>query len=69
MARNKDIHSLKLHETIQIENMEVTRVPGGWIYRFQSRHYQHSNSNLKGGSECAVFVPLVNNHDSSTGPK
>jgi len=57
MSRDKDIYELKLNETTRIHDMEITRVPGGWIYRFESRHYEHSN--LRGGSECAVFVPFA----------
>ncbi len=33
---NKDIYSMKLHETITVsEDILATRVPGGWIYEFQ----------------------------------
>lgn len=30
----KTIYELKLHEELQIEGFSVTRVPGGWIYRY-----------------------------------
>lgn len=30
---DKDVLSMNLHETIEVANgLEVTRVPGGWIY-------------------------------------
>lgn len=49
-----DIYKLKLHESIEIRRLggfTITRVPGGWLYRF-----------LHTGSVTAstVFVPFDN---------
>jgi len=38
--KEKTVYELELHETIQLKNslgglIEVTRVPGGWIYAFE----------------------------------
>ena len=46
----ENIHTLKLHETIQAEDYQITRVAGGWIYRFwdyEKQNYYHD----------ATFVP------------
>ena len=31
---SENIYRLKLHETIRIDDMKITKVFGGWIYRF-----------------------------------
>jgi hypothetical protein len=55
MAKNKDIWELKLHETITLNDFSVTRVPGGWIYRFTIKFsYQDAAK-----PESAVFVPFI----------
>ena len=30
----KDIYKLKLHEHVESDDWQATRVAGGWIYRF-----------------------------------
>lgn len=47
-----DIYNLELHETVTVEtpiNVSITRVPGGWLYRF-----------MKNGifDSIATFVPI-----------
>ncbi|MHA1972836.1 MAG: hypothetical protein ACTSW1_07580 [Candidatus Hodarchaeales archaeon] len=50
-----NLWTLKMHETLEIDTAEVTRVPGGWIYRWITSHY---NDGIRlGGSQSAVFVP------------
>ena len=51
-----NIFNLKFNEKVHLEDNEtqVTRVPGGWIYRFWDYELQNYPSN--GG----VFVPLNN---------
>ncbi len=47
----KELHSLKLHEVyLDINNVEILRVPRGWIYRFRDHE-------LGGYYTNAVFVP------------
>ena len=49
----KTIYELKLHENLQLEDYQITRVPGGWIYRYwdyDKREYYPS----------ATFVPYNN---------
>ena len=53
----KTLWTMDIHDTITVDDMEVTRVPGGWVYRSINRHYQ--NSATIGGSEAAVFVPYI----------
>lgn len=31
---SKDIYDLKLHESLSEEDFRITRVPGGFLYRF-----------------------------------
>lgn len=38
---NTNVHKMKIHETININDMNITRVCGGWIY---SREYRHGYS-------------------------
>jgi hypothetical protein len=45
---------MKLNETKTVEKIDITRVPGGWVYRFFAN------------SPTAVFVPLDNEFVSST---
>ena len=33
---NKDIYDLELHEPVIINGVQITRVPGGWIYKYSS---------------------------------
>ena len=30
----KTIYELKFHESLQLEDFEITRVAGGWVYRY-----------------------------------
>lgn len=35
-----DIYTMKLHDTLNTEgNINITRVPGGWIYNYAMRNY------------------------------
>ncbi len=35
-----DIYSMKLHDTLNTDsNINITRVPGGWIYNYVMRNY------------------------------
>jgi len=35
-----DIYAMKLHDTLNTEgNINITRVPGGWIYNYVMRNY------------------------------
>lgn len=50
---NKDIYKMKLHEIIIIYQIEILRVPDGWIYSYHSEqvggHMQVSST----------FVPYI----------
>ena len=59
MAKNKDIWELKLHETITLNDFSVTRVPGGWIYRFTTQNDVNFSYQNAVQSESAVFVPFI----------
>jgi len=49
----KSIYDLKLHESMDIApDLQVTRVPGGWLYRFW-------NITAQEYYKSAVFVPYV----------
>ncbi len=43
-----EIYDLKLHNHLMVGHWEVTRVPGGWIYRTPMQ-----------GDVTSVFVPYV----------
>jgi hypothetical protein len=45
---SNELFNMKLHETKTIGKFDITRVPGGWIYRFFETR------------PTAVFVPLSN---------
>lgn len=47
---NKSIYTLKEHETIDIENMRITRVVNGFVYRFWT--------DKEKGFDNSVFVPF-----------
>jgi hypothetical protein len=47
---------MKLNETITVGSFDITRVPGGWVYRF-----------FNGGHPTAVFVPLDNEFTRTAG--
>ena len=54
--KEKTIYDLKLHESLVVQNslggnMEVTRVPGGWVYAFEFPGFRQSP---------LVFVPFTN---------
>jgi len=57
MAEEETLWTMDMHSTIPIENMEVTRVPGGWVYKSISTHF--ADGHPLNGSEAAVFVPYV----------
>jgi len=46
----KSIFNLDIHESTDYEEFRVTRVPGGWIYRF-------GNTASKTMTSTGVFVP------------
>ncbi len=51
MTTKTDIYKLKIHESLDIPpELQVTRVPGGWIYRFWDDQKKDYYPN-------AVFVP------------
>jgi len=54
-TKQKTIYELELHETVSVKNsiegnMEITRVPGGWIYSLEYPGFRQSP---------VVFVPFV----------
>lgn len=52
-----DIYKLKLHDQSRLFDLLVTRVPGGWIYRFTD--LQESGNSV--AVSCSqVFVPFSN---------
>lgn len=56
---NKNIYDLKLHESTFIDDknlIEVTRVPGGWIYHFIEWDYLTDDEKTRRH----VFVPFDN---------
>jgi hypothetical protein len=53
MAETKSIYNLELHESMDIPpNLQVTKVPGGYIYRFWD--YEKNEVSLYG-----TFVPSI----------
>jgi hypothetical protein len=53
MITEKDIYKLRLHESLDIPpELSVTRVPGGWIYRFWDNEKEDYYPNV-------VFVPYI----------
>ncbi len=51
------LYNLDMMESEDIAGFEVTRVPGGWIFKSVTKHYEHSN--LKSGSESMIFIPFT----------
>ena len=51
MAKQKSIYDLELHETLKIQDYDVIRVPGGWVYRVDPQYYKEGSDGI------AVFVP------------
>jgi hypothetical protein len=51
----KTIYDLKLHETLALDKIEVTRVPGGWLYRINWLNQ-------------STFVPFVREFDRTEVP-
>ena len=50
------LYTMRMLETVTIgDDFEVTRVPGGWIFRKETHHFKHANPYA--GSESMVFVP------------
>lgn len=57
------LYGLSLHETIPLPNStEVTRVPGGWVYRFFQFHQVSGGDGQWSENYVAdsVFVPFNN---------
>jgi hypothetical protein len=53
-----DLYTMKLNDTMYLDDFSITRVPGGWIYRFTEMHY--NNGSPINGSESSVLVPYSN---------
>jgi hypothetical protein len=56
-----DIYKMQLHDTIELGNMHITKVPGGWIYRFyelEQTEGAQSGIYTENYRLAAVFVPL-----------
>jgi len=56
----KLITNLKLHESTLINEYHVTRVPGGWIYRYTEWNVLNRESHHAGDSHnipSMIFVP------------
>ena len=53
----KDLYDLEMMEAKDIGDFEVTRVPGGWIFKSTTRHFSRGISFT--GSESMIFVPYV----------
>ncbi len=49
----KDIYDLELHESLDLEELVIIRVPGGWVY-----HWDFDNNRFGKSSQ---FVPF--NHE------
>jgi len=49
------LYNLEYMETQTIGDFEVTRVPGGWIFKSVTNHF--SRGNIIGGSESTIFIP------------
>lgn len=61
----KTLYDLKLHECHAPEgtDMQIIRVPGGWLYRFWLHDEDDGPSALPGG----VFVPYTHEFDAEFG--
>ena len=54
------LYKMELHETINYDDFEVYRVPGGWVYRF----FQDPRScAIKAPPVDSVFVPWSREYD------
>lgn len=51
------LYSLQMMEAKDIGIFEVTRVPGGWIFKSETKHYEKGFA--LNGSESVVFVPYA----------
>jgi len=51
------LYSLQMMEVKNIGSFEVTRVPGGWIFKSETKHYEKGFA--LNGSESVVFVPYA----------
>tara|TARA_B100000614_G_scaffold130073_1_gene116049 strand:- start:1023 stop:1292 length:270 start_codon:yes stop_codon:yes gene_type:complete len=71
------LFKMKLHETITPGgggHLAITRVPGGWIYRFYDQHEIWNNNSQRYEDDytsSAVFVPYttIANQPLNTGEK
>jgi len=53
----KTIYELELHEYLQLEDIQIMRVAGGWIYRY----WDYEKKDYYAGS---TFVPYHNEFDT-----
>ena len=49
------LFKMELHDKIELDNLSILKVPGGWIYRFTEKHC--SLGDVINGSQTSVFVP------------
>ena len=56
---DKTIYNLELHERIEWDNINIVRVPGGWVYSviYEMRHNVGLNKTAVQGFIGSVFVP------------
>ncbi len=52
---NNDIYNMELHDTIEIDQMRIVRVPGGWIYYY----FDLTKNDYK---SMGVFIPYNNEY-------
>ena len=65
--QTKTIYDLELHEKIYIDNEDawVTRVPGGWLYKYFS--YKNDGYGIEENIKQIVFVRYHNEFQIKTG--
>jgi len=61
MEQEINVYSMKLHETMTIKDLfgtQITKVPGGWIYRYYEEHITIDHGSRSTSITCdSVFVP------------
>ena len=64
----KNLYNLKLHEKICLEGglVQITRVAGGWIYRFWEQ--ECDTNDLANYRVNSVFVPYNQEFDTGVNP-
>ena len=67
MKDGKDIYNMKLHEVIQMDDFNIVKVHGGWVYKFLEPHHQADlNGNwILNYIPTAVFVPLTGGEENN----